>query len=277
MTRQMSCGESAERLSEYLERELDDATRAAMDRHVLSCAVCGALVADLRELRTQAAKLPELAPSRDLWSGIVSRIETPVVELNPARGAATVEHDAPSASRSARRIDRRVWLGLAAAALVGITATVTHEVTKRSVSATIPAVRMASVPVDSANSIRGAEPESGAVGAAGVPVDAARTRAPKPAGVSLVSNGASKPTAEQTYDREITVLRTIVAKRQSELDSSTVAVIAHNLHIIDDAIAQCRSALKKDPNSRFLMQSLDDALDTKLQLMRTVAMLPARS
>ena len=136
---------------------------------------------------------------------------------------------------------------------------------------------MASVPVDSANSIRGAEPESGAVGAAGVPVDAARTRAPKPAGVSLVSNGASKPTAEQTYDREITVLRTIVAKRQSELDSSTVAVIDHNLHIIDDAIAQCRSALKKDPNSRFLMQSLDDALDTKLQLMRTVAMLPARS
>ena len=75
--------------------------------------------------------------------------------------------------------------------------------------------------------------------------------------------------------RTIATLRIIVDRRQSELDSSTVTVITHNLRIIDDAIAQCRTALKKDPASRFLTQSLDDALGTKIQLMRTVAMLPS--
>jgi hypothetical protein len=33
----------------------------------------------------------------------------------------------------------------------------------------------------------------------------------------------------------------------------------------------------KDPASRFLMQSLNEALDTKIQLLRTAAALPARA
>jgi hypothetical protein len=68
-----------------------------------------------------------------------------------------------------------------------------------------------------------------------------------------------------------------VNKRRSQLDSTTVAVIEHNLKVIDDAISQCKQALRKDPNSRFLIESLNDALDTKVQLLRTAATLPSKA
>ena len=48
------------------------------------------------------------------------------------------------------------------------------------------------------------------------------------------------------------------------------------LKIIDEAIAQCRKALKSDPASAYLMESLDDALNNKIQLLRTAAALPSR-
>jgi hypothetical protein len=90
----------------------------------------------------------------------------------------------------------------------------------------------------------------------------------------LASN--TKPSVEETYDSEIRRLRTIVNRRRGDLDSATIAVIDKNLKIIDDAIAQCRLALRKDPNSRFLLESLNDALDSKVQLLQTAAALPTR-
>jgi hypothetical protein len=91
---------------------------------------------------------------------------------------------------------------------------------------------------------------------------------------TLASNATP---AERAYDAEISRLRAVVASRRSMLDTTTLNVIDHNLQIIDDAIAQCRQALLKDPASRFLMQSLDDALTTKIQLLRTAASLPSRA
>jgi hypothetical protein len=95
-----------------------------------------------------------------------------------------------------------------------------------------------------------------------------------PAATSLAANRSS---IEQTYDSEIMRLRTIVRQRRSQMDSTTAAVLDHNLKVIDDAIAQCKDALGKDPNSRFLMESLNDALDTKVQLLRTAATLPSKA
>src|SRR5439155_18850664 len=86
-----------------------------------------------------------------------------------------------------------------------------------------------------------------------------------------------KPSAEQVYTGEIARLRTIVAQRRAQLDPITISVIERNLKVIDDAIAQCRLALVKDPASRFLMESLNNALETKVELLRTASMLPARS
>jgi hypothetical protein len=86
---------------------------------------------------------------------------------------------------------------------------------------------------------------------------------------------SNKPSAEQTYDREITRLLVVYNQRRPNLDSTTIAVVKKNLKIIDDAIAQTKIALRRDPASQYLMESLNDAFDTKVQLLRKVAMLPS--
>jgi len=88
---------------------------------------------------------------------------------------------------------------------------------------------------------------------------------------------AEKVSATVTYEREIDGLRTIVRDRRAQLDPKTIAVIEKNLSVIDSAIAESRAALRKDTTSAFLADQLDHALDTKLTLLRTVALLPART
>jgi hypothetical protein len=104
-----------------------------------------------------------------------------------------------------------------------------------------------------------------------------------PRTIALPSIGANAiPVAEKlpamvTYEREIDGLRTIVRDRRSQLDPKTLAVIEKNLSVIDSAITESRAALLKDSSSAFLVDQLDHALDTKLTLLRTVALLPART
>jgi hypothetical protein len=89
---------------------------------------------------------------------------------------------------------------------------------------------------------------------------------------------SSSPSAvEASYDAEIAQLRAIVASRRSQLDPRTLGVIDRNLKVIDDAIASCKAALERDPASRFLIQTLDQSLGTKVQFLRVAASLPPRS
>jgi len=122
----MSCERFADVLADFLERDLDEATRLAMESHAQACDDCGPLLADIRALRVEAANLPELVPSRDLWKDIAERIETPVVALKGGRPATTQ-------SGGDRRC-RGAWYGLVAAGLVAVTATVTYELTSRSIT-----------------------------------------------------------------------------------------------------------------------------------------------
>ena len=114
----MTCDGVRRALADFLERDVDEATRARMEAHALQ----------LRRLRSAARRSSqrcastrricrELAPSRDLWAGIAERIETPVVALNPSG-------ETPATRASSRRW-RGAWMGLAAAGLVAVTATVT--------------------------------------------------------------------------------------------------------------------------------------------------------
>ena len=63
---QMTHDDFNAQLMAFLEGDADDVTRASVERHAQQCAECGALLADLRSLRADSAKLPELTPSRDL-------------------------------------------------------------------------------------------------------------------------------------------------------------------------------------------------------------------
>src|SRR3712207_4213454 len=142
-TTPLTCEGFAAALADYLEREDSPRVRAAVETHAAACAECGAMLADLQQLRVDAAGLPTLSPSRDLWSGIAQRIEAPVLDLGAARGGARAEvrgargqAGAWSAVRGAR------WLrpAAAAAALVAMTAGVTYYVTRETLlSETQPA------------------------------------------------------------------------------------------------------------------------------------------
>jgi hypothetical protein len=271
------CDAFTDALSDFLERELSEPMRAAMESHALGCRDCGPLLADLRKLRLDAANLPELAPSRDLWPGIAARIETPVVELGSARSIAPM-----------RRTAHRMRMGLAAAGLVGITASTTYLLTKRANETTnTPTTVATTTTVATATTVATLSSPDTLVNRASSGISAPdtsntpnTTARPRPGSVAPAAPAlrlaSNKLSAEATYDIEISRLRKIVDRRRGELDSSTVVVLEKNLKIIDDAIAQCRMALKKDPASAYLNESLTDALDNKVQLLRTAAGLPAK-
>lgn len=270
MITDMSCDEFVERLGDLLERDVDETSRAALESHGLGCAECGALLADMRKLRIDAANLPVLEPTHDLWSGISRRIDAPVIPLR-SPNAGTVE-------RPWRR-----WAPFAAAAvlLVAATATSTYFLTMHnraaeptSVAATPPVIAdtpRAAVVTDRPTAVASRVDDGGDTHA---PQSKALSRAPSTAAtVRLVS---TKLSAEQVYTNEIARLRVIVERRRSQLDPITISVIERNLNVIDDAIAQCKLALSKDPASRFLMESLNSALETKVELLRTATMLPSQ-
>ncbi|MDB4869587.1 MAG: hypothetical protein JWL97_591 [Gemmatimonadales bacterium] len=269
----MTCEAFDAALPDYLEGTLDGSLRASVERHLRECVRCTGLVRDLESIRDQAAALPDLVLPRDLWSGIEARIAAPVI---------------PLAARPERQ--RRLvpaWMGIAAAALIVSTAGVTYVLTARSLgSGTDSRVAVgSSAPQTQATIAATPDPTTPGTepGSAGVERNASesgraglvkKSTEPSPSGVSarLASRGQ---TPEAVYGREIEMLQSIVKQRKTQLDSSTIAVIQRNLDIIDAAIAQSRAALVADPASRMLGQQLTHALDKKVELLRTAAMLPA--
>jgi hypothetical protein len=226
-------------LADYLEDgALTTDLRAKADTHLLDCAECAALVADLRSIVSQAASLPDLAPQRDLWAGIDARIETPIVALTSRTSG---EHNAvrPAVAerpRSSGPSYRK--LTIAASLLVAVTAGVTYSIASR-------APTFSSI---AATALKGG-----------------------------VAKNVNRPSASETFDKEITSLHKIVDERRSELDTGTVTILEKNLKLIDNAIAESKAALARDPASAFLTDRLNRAYDSKLQVLRSVATMPARS
>lgn len=264
MTTTMTCEQFDARLPDYMEGDLTGGRRDAFERHAEGCAHCRLILGDLKAIVASAGTLGPIEPPRDLWNGIEGRIGTRVVPLGSGRAAPFVR-------------------GLAAAVvLVAVTAGVTWQlatrgggaaetVAARQVAAaetgdqspTSPGPVVTAIPkVDAADPARGAAPAGSTAIAAYAP--AARRSGPAASTAAL-------------YDREITRLHSVIEQRRGELDPKTVSAIERSLAVIDTAIAQARSALATDPASRFLHGRLTDALDKKVELLRTTAMLPARS
>lgn len=247
--RMLDCNELESLLPVYLEGDLDAALSRAVRRHVEGCARCAELLNEVAAIVSDARDLPPLTPSRDLWPEIDARIQADVVPLAARQSgrASAVE-----------RVRPRWWTGGgggarmagAAAALVLATAGITYVATTRA---------------DAARTVAATSIGGGSTGVSGA------------GGTGTAVRNASTSSSEQLYDREIAQLQTIVAERRSLLDSTTIAVIQRNLVIIDSAIAESRAALAADPNSRFLNDQLNSVLDQKVELLRTAALLPART
>lgn len=268
---EMTCEILAEKLGALLDNELPVAERKALELHAVDCARCGPLLADLRGLVGEASALPELSPSRDLWSGIAARIEAPVVSLDAGQPAITAPRGLS-------------WRAAAAAAaiLVSLTALATWQLAgngdaepRRLAESSMPAVIEPtgdSVPVGTTQVVAAIEDTSSTPASATMEPRSSRPSAP----TSTVRN-ATAIDAIGVYDREIGSLRDMLATRRAELDTATVRVLEENLTIIDRAIEQSRQALASDPNSTFLIDHLNSALGRKVQLLRAATLIPSSS
>ena len=62
------------RLSDYLDGELSDAERRALERHLGACPACTTALAGLLQVVERARALPDRPPAAELWSGVAARI-----------------------------------------------------------------------------------------------------------------------------------------------------------------------------------------------------------
>jgi predicted anti-sigma-YlaC factor YlaD len=284
----MTCEKLEAVLPDYFEGDLSDEAKAAADAHLKTCASCAAIVADIDHITREASALPAMRPTRDLWSGIEERIGATVIPL------------AKPAPRNNRRFVSP-WVAAAAAALVVTTSGITYVATTRlnearpSRVAQVPSITAKPVTaiVDSnvaseattpstVASVSPAETQVAAVSprAKSVPKASGRTAtlassAGSPRGTATAVNAAylGSVQADAQYAKEIETLERMITSPKSGLDPSTVAVVKRNLQVIDDAIAQSKAALAKDPASPLLYDQVTRAMGKKVELLRTMASL----
>jgi hypothetical protein len=234
-------------LSAWFEGDLGLAERRAVDLHLRECLRCAKIVRDIEAIQGDAASLPPIEPSRDLWSGIAARIEAPVIEL-PAR-------QAPFAAPR-----RRPWqMAAAAVLLMAVSSGVTWHVTNGGQPSAVATVDStgSSIPV--------------ATTTPDVVVPSRRT--PAPAGSPVLVRNESMP-ADVMYDLEIGRLRKILEERKGDLDTATVSAVERSLKAIDQAILDARQAIATDASSPFLNEQLNKSLEKKLGILRRVALMP---
>lgn len=84
-----------DRLSEYLDGELDVAQRAELEAHLTGCDTCRATLADLRRVVDRARTMDERPPARDLWPGIAGRIGLSTDDLAVQRARRRISFTVP--------------------------------------------------------------------------------------------------------------------------------------------------------------------------------------
>lgn len=269
------CAHFDAQLGAYMERDLDVADQTWMAQHRAECAACDTMARELEQLVADAAALPDIAPPRDLWTGIEARLETPVIALPGASRAA------PGAVAVPRQRTVSVkWLAVAATLLVAVSSGVTWQIARSRTD-------LRGGAADSSNGVSAVATGPASVAATdslAAPTIAAPTAelvVSSPAALSsagarttrLAGTGDDAVDANSTYEREISALRHIVDERFTELDPATVTELRRNLDIIDRAIGDSRAALARDPRSGVVSAQLDRALQAKLDLLRRVALL----
>jgi anti-sigma factor RsiW len=70
------------------------------------------------------------------------------------------------------------------------------------------------------------------------------------------------------YDDAVAELEEYLRAGRDRLDPATVAVLEENLRVINQAVAESRSALAQDPSNEFLTQYLAESMRRKLRLLR---------
>lgn len=227
-----------DRLSEYLDGGLDADERASLEAHLAECERCRKALVGLREVVAQARRLPEAAPSEDLWPGIAAAIGAPL----RARRGAVIPLPTAEPRASFARASRGVTLTAPQLAAAAVLLVVT------SVSATWWA---------------------------GPGVAAREAQDAAPTGVMRLAVDGPPPPAGLA--EELGALEDALATSSADLDPNTVRVIEKNLAVIQRAIDESRQALAVEPGNAFLVEHLERAYRRKLSYLREATRLVAWS
>jgi hypothetical protein len=98
---------------------------------------------------------------------------------------------------------------------------------------------------------------------------------PSPATVRAVP--AAVRAVERSYADVLDELAATIGAQRGTLAPETVATLERSLRVIDEAIAEARAALASDPGNRALLDVLSANYEQKVQLLRRVSELPART
>ena len=250
--------EWTDKLSDYLDGELSEAESRAVEAHLRDCAHCAGVLNDLKRVvaRAQASGQSARPPQADLWAGIAERIDARHAPDAIAGLPSPVGKVAAFRGRASRRIAFTLPQLAAAAALV---------------AAVSGGIAWQLRPASGA-------PEGAPYAASGAPEGAARDQsqaADSPTDVGRPFRGAEDAVRVETvgladaqYDAAVVDLEKALKAGRGKLDPSTVAVVEHNLQIIDQAISQAREALAGDPANTYLSSHLVEARRRKLDLLR---------
>jgi hypothetical protein len=228
--------EWTDKLSDYLDDELPTDERAAVAAHLASCAHCAAVAADLEKVVTQAKAIAPRPPQADLWPGVYARIDR---VAQPRRVSFTLPQ-----------------LAAAAALLVAVSGGAAWQIGTRS-----------------ANERSAKASRSGDAAMPGATTSEREASAERLTVAPSTPVVASVGFSDAQYDAAVVDLEKALKSGRSHLDKSTIAIVEHNLQIIDQAIEQARQALEADPANSYLSGHLVEARRRKLDLLRHAAAL----
>lgn len=231
----MACEHFAEAISALADGSLDPAERPRVEAHLEACDDCRALLDDLRALRRSAASLEPAPLPPTLWPRVAARLREQGVR-EPS--------DSPWLSGLWQ------WGAIAAVLVLAVGLSLMLTWTRRPE----PAAGTTATHRD-----EGIRP-------------AATGNASGPASVEGVE--AELKMAEEHYENAIRGLEQVARSNDGSLDPQVAATVKRNLEVIDQAIAESRTALNTEPQSQPARESLFEALRRKIVLLQdTIALM----
>ncbi|HET9986500.1 MAG TPA: anti-sigma factor [Longimicrobiales bacterium] len=282
-----------DRLSEYIDDALPAAERARLEAHLAGCAECARTVEELRAVVRAAVALRDAPPERDLWAGIAGRIETPVIPFHAARTARRLSFTLPQLAAASVALvavsGALVWALLSRAPAAGGPVAVTPAALPPASAGPLPApagpsatapvapagTRLAGLGGDTSSAAGAPAAEPGAAPRAERPLGRERSGARRPgAGAAVV---LASDADRRRYDQAVDELEAVLRRGRGRLQPETVQALEHSLSTIDNAIAEARRALARDPGSPYLNAHLTDSLRRKVELLQQVSSLVGQS
>ncbi len=242
----MSCTETEKWLNDYVdgEGELSEETRRSVEEHLGTCLSCHRALTELRSLLERAHRLStEIEPEKALWPGIVSRITTPAALAAPAVIGEIAEDSRRGVSRW---FLRRNPLAAAAGLLLAVAVPFTLWQLGRDSFQSPPVAQAARQPDRQTNHQPGQ-------------MAASRERT---AMLARSEDGVLLPRRD---------LLEMMERQRDILSPDTLATIEESALLIDQAIAQVRTALSESPGDRQLELLLAARYQQEVALLQRVS------